>query len=488
VPLLCTLHNIYGWVGKKHATAVNMYYIFDANIYKTGICRKHLFMRKILLVIFLSFPLFVLAQSTSEKLNEYMQAAEKAGLFNGSVLVVQNGKVLLQQGYGVRDADAKILNDENTIYQIGSVTKQFTSAIILRLAEAGKLSLTDKVSKYLPDFPNAEKITIENLLSHTSGIYNYTNNGEFMEKEVEKSIDRNALYAMVKDKPLEFEPGSKMSYSNTGYMLLGYIIEKVTGRKYEDVVRTEIFQPLQMTNSGFDFKNLKAANKAIGYSGIQNGKGNKSMIVDSTVSFAAGAIYSTLGDLNKWNNAVLSEKIMKKASLENAFTPRHSKYGLGWSVDSVAGKRMIAHGGGIHGFLSYNLAIPEENTSVILLTNVSTSKPGKASQDIVAILHNKPYTLPEVKKEIAVDEKILQQYVGEYELAPTFVITVSVEDGALKAQPTNQPKVDLYATSETEFFLKVVDAKVVFVKNDKGEVEKLILHQNGREIPGVKRK
>ena len=464
------------------------YYILGINHLTNWLLPQTFFMRKIVLLFLLALPGILFAQSTSEKLEQYFKAAEKAGLFNGTALVVQNGKVLMQGGYGVRNTDAATLSDVNTIYQIGSVTKQFTSAIVLKLAEEGKLAITDKVSKYLPDFPNAEKITIENLLSHTAGIYNYTNNGEFMEKDVEKPLHMNALYNMVKDKPLEFEPGSKMSYSNTGYMLLGYIIEKVTGKKYEDVVRQEIFTPLQMTHSGFDFKNLQAADKAIGYSGIQNGKGNKTMIVDSTVSFAAGAIYSTVSDLDKWNNAVLSGKIIKKSSLENAFTPRHNKYGLGWTIDSVAGKRVISHGGGIHGFLSYNLTIPEENTSVILLSNVSTSKPGKVSQDVMAILHDRPYTLPEVKEEIAVDEKILKQYEGEYELAPTFVITITVENGGLKGQPTGQPKVDLYATSETEFFLKVVDAKIVFVKNDKGEVEKLILHQNGKEMPGMKKK
>lgn len=445
-------------------------------------------MKKFVILFFAAFPFLLFGQATSEKLHEYLSAAEKAGIFNGSVLVVQKGKALVQNGYGFRDAESKLAADANTIYQIGSVTKQFTSAIILKLAEQQKLSLTDKVNKYLPDFPNADKFTIENLLSHTAGIFNYTNNRDFMEKEVEKPMSMTGLFALVKEKPLEFEPGSKMSYSNTGYMLLGYIIEKITGKKYEDVVRSEIFQPLQMTSSGFDFRNLTATDKAIGYNIVSNGKGEKAKIVDSSVSFAAGAIYSTVRDLEKWNNAVLSGKIITKASLENAFTPRHNKYGLGWMADTVDGKRTISHGGGIHGFVSYNFSIPEENTTVILLSNVSTSRPGKVSQDIMAILQDKPYSLPEIKKEINVDEKVLKQYEGEYELAPQFVISVTVENGTLKAHPTGQPKVDLYATSETEFFLKVVDARVVFVKNENGEVEKLILHQNGKEIPGVKKK
>ncbi|WP_207493889.1 serine hydrolase [Aridibaculum aurantiacum] len=442
-----------------------------------------------ILVLFLCFVYSLsFSQSTAEKLDAYLKAAERAGIFNGSVLVSDKGQVILSNGYGLKDADAKVMNDANSIFQIGSVTKQFTATIILRLAEQGKLSLNDKVSKYLPEFPNADKFTIEHLLSHTAGIYNYTNNSEFMKNEVEKPINSQVFYAMVKDKPLEFEPGSKFNYSNSGYMLLGYIIEKVTNKPYEQVVRKEIFQPLAMNNSGFDFTHLQHKDKAIGYTLVSDGKGARAPIVDSTVCYAAGAIYSTVGDLQKWNAAVLSGKILKKASLQNAFTPRHSGYGFGWAVDTVAGKPAIVHSGGIHGFLSYNGIFPAENSSIVVLTNSGVAKPGKVFKDIAAILNGQPYELPKAKTAVTVDERILKQYEGVYEITPQFSITVRVQDGQLKAQATNQPEFDLYAKNEREFFLKVVDAQVEFVKNEKGEVEKMILYQNGMTLPGIKKK
>ncbi|HEX8277943.1 MAG TPA: serine hydrolase, partial [Segetibacter sp.] len=408
------------------------------------------------------------------------------GIFNGSVLITKGGDILINKGYGFKNFETKTTNDPNTIFQIGSVTKQFTSTIILSLAEQGKLSLSDKLNKYFPDFPNADKVTIENLLSHTSGIYNYTNDTSFMAHDVEKAFNSQMLFAMIKNKALEFEPGSKFSYSNSGYLLLGYIIEKVTGKKYEQVVRQQIFTPLKMDHSGFDFTHLKNADKAIGYNAITATTATKSKIVDSSVSFSAGAIFSNLSDLYRWNQSLSTEKILKKGSIENAFKTRQSKYGLGWGIDTIEGRRIITHNGGIDGFLSHNTIIPADSISITILSNSLNAKIGQISKDVFAILYNKPYKLPEEQKEIAVDSVILKQYVGEYELAPTFKITVTQVNGGLKAQATGQPQFDLFAKNENTFFLKVVDAQVEFIKNDKGEVEKLILHQNGQNVPGKK--
>ncbi len=445
-------------------------------------------MKQFLLALMMAFSIAVVAQPTTEKIDAYLTAAQKVGKFNGSVLIEYNGAILLAKGYGYRNTEEKLSCDDQTIYQIGSVTKQFTATIILKLAEQKKLSLSDKLSKYFPEFPNAEKINIENLLSHTSGIFNYTNDADFMMKEVEKPIDRQKLFEMVKNKPLDFEPGTKYNYSNTGYMMLGYIIEKVTGRKYEQAVKQNIFIPLQMTHSGFDYKNLQDANRAVGYNVIVNGKGERAMKVDSTVSFSAGAMYTTVGDLNKWNRSLQTENILTKQSLQNAFTRRLSNYGLGWAIDSIGGKQMISHGGGIHGFLSYNTFIPADKNSVTLFTNVATTDIDKVTRDLIAIVYNKPYELPAEKVEVKIDESILKQYVGTYELAPTFSIVVRVDNGQLKAQATGQPEFELFAKNEKEFFLKVVDAQVEFVKNDKGEVEKMILHQGGQHMPGIKKK
>lgn len=444
-------------------------------------------MKKFVLVtIICLFQAVAFAQSISEKLDEYLKAAEKAGIFNGSVLVVQKGITLLNKGYGFKNAETKTLNDSNTIFQIGSVTKQFTSAIILKLAEQNKLTLQDKLSKYFPDLSFADKITIEQLLSHTSGIFNYTNDTAFIRTGSDQPADRQKIFSLFKDKPLDFEPGSKFSYTNSGYMLLGYIIEKVTGKKYEEVVRNYIFNPLGMTHSGFDFKRLQSPDKATGYYVLSGNVVIQAKAVDSSVSFSAGAMYSTTGDLFKWNQSLSTQKILSSRSLQNAFTPRLSKYAFGWFVDSVYGQRIINHGGLVDGFLAYNTIIPADDVSITILSNLSTDQLSPVAKAVFAILYNKPYKLPEIEKEIQVDSSILKRYVGEYELAPTFRITVAFSDGKLKAQATGQPVFELYAEKENVFFLKVVKAKVEFVIGTDGQTESLILYQNGQTIPGKK--
>jgi len=442
-------------------------------------------MKKIFLVLIaFIFKTATYSQSLADTLDHYFSESEKAQIFNGSVKIVRNGKILLDKGYGYSNVEKKSPNNANTIFQIGSVTKQFTSTVILKLAEQGKLSVSDKLNKYFPGFTNADKITIENLLTHTSGIYNYTNDTAFMQHDVEKAFNEQKLLDMIKDKPPGFEPGSKFSYSNSGYLLLGYIIEKVTGKKYEQVVREQIFVPLDMRNSGFDFTHLSNENKATGYNSLN--PPSKSLIVDSSVSFSAGAIYSTVEDMYKWNQAVARGNTLKAASLQNAFTPRLSKYGLGWGIDSLERKRLISHNGGIHGFLSSNSIIPEDSISITILSNSGSAKMGRVQKDVYAILYSKPYKLPELNKEVAVDTTILKHYVGVYELSPAFKITISLVNGALKAQATNQQQVDLFAKSDSLFFLKVVDAQVEFVNNEKGVVDKLILHQGGQSTPASK--
>jgi CubicO group peptidase (beta-lactamase class C family) len=270
-------------------------------------------MKKILLSLIIlgtTYPVFT--QNISTKLDTLIGAYENESGFTGTVLVATKGTVILEKGYGYKNKSTKALNDTNTIFQIGSITKQFTSAIILQLLEQNKLALQDSLTKYIPDYPNGDKITIEQLLTHTAGVYNYTNDAAFVEKESTHPIIRDSLITRFKYKPLDFPPGQKYRYSNSGYFLLGYIIEKITGQSYFQVVRQHIFQPLHMDHSGFDFTGLNNPNKAIGYTSPQSTM--PASIVDSSVSFSAGAIYTTVGDLYKWDRALLAGKILSPAS------------------------------------------------------------------------------------------------------------------------------------------------------------------------------
>jgi len=424
-------------------------------------------------------------QPVGEKLEAYMQALNGSVGFNGTVLIAKDGSILLEKGYGFRNAEAKINHDQNSIFQIGSVTKQFTSTVIQKLQMEGKLSVKDKLSKYFPQYRYANKITIENLLNHVSGIYNYTNDSVFMTDHIKENLTQEGFWKMIKNKPLDFEPGSKFNYSNSGYMILGYIIEKVTGRPYFSVVRKYLFEPAGMTHSGFDFTHLTSPDKTVGYFVLNKDVHTPAPIVDSTVAFSAGAIYSTVHDLYNWNTTLNSGKIIPAKVLESSYKPLFSHYGYGFAIDSIYGKKRISHAGGIHGFVSILTYVPEDKVSVVILSN-KPSDLSSIEHDILAILYNKFNQPSEHPKEMKVDTAVLNKYVGEYELAPTFKITVTQVNGALKAQATGQPQFELFAKSENTFFLKVVDAQVEFVKNDKGEVDQLILHQNGRDIPGKK--
>ena len=443
-------------------------------------------MRKILFFFVIVFSFLQLpAQTVEQKIDELLTAYAKQNKLNGSVLVAQQGKIIYQKGFGYRNAETKTPNDVNSIFQIGSITKQITAAVIMQLQEEGKLSVQDKLSQYFPGFSNGDKITIENLLTHTSGIYNYTNDTVIMKSDVTKHYSQEEMMKLFKNYPLDFEPGTKWNYSNTAYSILGYIIEKVEKKPYERVVRERIFQPLGMVHSGFDFTNLSSPDKTKGYFSL-NPKPMPAPIVDSTIAFSAGAVYSTIGDLYKWDRAIYTNKILEPETWKTVFTPYKNKYGYGWGIDSLYGRLFTAHSGGIHGYSSHILRFPADEVVVIAFDNSSSNVLSNLSKSLAAIVLGQPYDIPVAKKEIAVDPAILKQYVGEYQLAPNFIITVSFSENGLKAQATGQPQFDLYAEKENVFFLKVVEAKVEFVKDAKGNVTELILYQNGQQPHGKK--
>jgi len=422
-------------------------------------------------------------QNIPAKLDTLLDAYVKEFKFNGTVFAATKGAVIVEKGYGYKNKSTKALNDTNTIFQIGSITKQFTAAIILRLLEQHKLSLQDSLTKYIPDYPNGNKITIENLLTHTAGIFNYTNDAAFMVNETTHPIRRDSLINRFKYKPLDFPPGQKFSYSNSGYILLGYIIEKVTGQSYFQVVREQIFQPLHMDHTGFDFTHLNSPDKAIGYTSPEST--TPANIVDSSVSFAAGAIYTTVGDLYKWDRALLAGRIISPASQEKAYTPHLAQYGYGWMIGVVDGKRVVEHGGGITGFVSDIRRIPEDETCIVILDNQpNEANPSKITQDIAAILNGKDIKLPKAKVAATLDTTLLHQYVGQYQISPTFTITITLDNGHLYGQATGQGKSELFAEKKDLFFPKIIEAEIEFVRGADDKVEKLILHQNGQNVPG----
>lgn len=440
-------------------------------------------MKKLLLLsVALVIVGMAFSQNLQPKLDSIVTAYSDTYKFNGSVLIAKKGTVILQKGYGLRDAASGSRNTANTVFQIGSVTKQFTATIIQKLQEEKKLNVQDRISKYFPDYPHGDSITLEQLLTHTSGIYSYTSDRNFMSTEVAKPQSREKMMSLFKNKPLDFTPGTRWSYSNSAYMLLGYIIEDVTKKPYEQVVREYIFKPVQMTHSGFDFTHLQSPDRATAYFVLNDVDSVKSPIVDSTVAYSAGSIYSTTGDLYKWHNALQNYSILSKPLQERAYTVVKNNYGYGWGIDSVEGKRKVGHSGGIHGFTSNFVRIPEEDIVIILLSNNASGALNEMTNKIISAFYNKPYTLPSAHKAVLLGDEKLKDYVGEYEINPQLQLKLSIKDGQLWAEPTGQNATSVYAEKEDYFFAKSPDVQLQFKRNDKNEVTGFILHQNGQTV------
>jgi CubicO group peptidase (beta-lactamase class C family) len=435
-------------------------------------------------VIFIALALLVAVSAAAQdgaplasKFDEYLSAAAKQG-FIGSALVARDGKVIFSRGYGMANLEWDIPNTPQTKFRLGSITKQFTAASILLLQERGKLGVQDPICKYFDNCPEAWKeITIHHLLTHTGGIPNFTSFPDYR-KTMTIPVTMQSLVERFRDKPLDFKPGEKMSYSNSGYIALGHIIEKVAGESYESFLQKNIFDPLKMTNSGYDRHTTVLKNRATGYSS-RNGKRINSDYLEMTIPHAAGALYSTVEDLFAWNEALFSDKLLSAKSREAMMTADKNNYAYGLTVNQQHNRRVVAHGGGINGFNTILARFPEEKVTVVVLRNADygSPAPGKVSQDLAAILFGEKYEIPRERVAIKIDPKILDAYVGQYELRPDFIITMTREGDSLMTQATGQPKFELFPESETKFVLKVVDAQVTFVKDDKGVVTHLILHQ-----------
>jgi CubicO group peptidase (beta-lactamase class C family) len=405
--------------------------------------------------------------------------------FMGSVLVAQDGKILLDKAYGFANMEWDVPNTPTTKFRLGSITKQFTAASILLLEERGKLKVENPVKKYMPDAPAAwDKITIFHVLTHTSGIPSFTGFPDYDSREAQ-AMTPGKLVEWFRDKPLEFQPGTKWNYSNSGYALLGYLIEKISGQSYSDFVQQNIFTPLGMKDSGYDSNSAIIAHRAAGYTPGKSGPVNAGF-VHMSIPFSAGALYSTTEDLLRWEQGLFGGKVLTAASLAKMTTPFKQDYAFGLGVSTQNGHKMIAHDGGIEGFNTALAYYPDDKLVVAVLANLN-GPAGQIAGNLAKVALGEKVLLPTERKEITVSPEILKQYVGTYELTPNFSLAITLEDGQLISQGTNQGKVPMFPESETMFFLKLVDAQIEFVKNEKGEVTNLVLHQNGRDVKAMRK-
>lgn len=426
-----------------------------------------------------------LAQDTARMDAVIRDDADK-GAFMGAVLVARDGEVLFDKGYGSANLEWNIPNDGDTKFRLGSVTKQFTGVAILLLQERGKLTLDAPVKTYLPDAPATwDKVTVRHLLTHSSGIPNFTS---FPDYGASKTLPAThaTLIARFRDKPLDFAPGEKFSYSNSGYVLLSALVEKLSGQSYAAFVAENLFKPLGMADTGYDSHAAILPRRASGYAPGATGPVNADYI-DMTIPQGAGALYSTTRDLLKWQRGLYGGKLLKPASLTAFRTPYKNGYALGVGVQSGGGDTTIEHGGGIEGFNTSLAYDPDRKITVVVLGNLNGPTPGKLSKSLMTLARGGAVTLSAERKEVAVAADQLPQYEGVYELAPTFTITMRARDGKLMTQATGQDEFELFPEGKDRFFLKVVDAQVEFTRDASGAVTGMILHQGGRSTPAKRR-
>ncbi len=526
------------------------------------------------------------ADSLSGQIEALLKAEYPADKPGAAVIVRKNGRTLFRGACGMADLELGVPLQADMVFRLGSITKQFTAVAILLLEEEGKLKLSDDIRRFLPDFPQKGKpIRIEHLLTHSSGVRSYTDLPEWLNLW-RKDMKLDELIALFKDLPLEFEPGSNWKYSNSGYILLGAVIEKASGMSYKDFVEQRIFRVLGMKHSGYDLTEKVIPRRVGGYQAGPDGLIHAPYL-SMTQPHAAGALLSCVDDLALWHESLLNGKLIGAQSLKRAHTPfrladgRSTGYGYGWTVSEYDGHPTVEHGGGINGFLSYAISLPADGVYVALLQNFTGKdpetvafklalmaagiplQPGRpvslpeellrgycgvyehGKDDLRAIslrdgrlesrrnrakvlkltavksdefrfeesfnrlrfgqdekgswvmvvprtgMTDKAYrtdkTLPPDRVEIALDVKILQRYVGVYELQPGFDLSVTLQGGQLMAQATGQAMLPLFAESEFRFFLKAVDAQLEFAMGTDNRAISLTLYQNGQIMPARRR-
>jgi len=403
------------------------------------------------------------------------------------ILVAKDGKTIFRKAYGLADAAKGTPMTADMQLRLGSITKQFTSTAILLLVDEGKIKLDDDITRFLPDYPTkGKRITVENLLNHTSGIVSFTGKPGYLEHMAE-DMTAAAIIDGFKNDPLDFEPGTRYKYNNSGYLLLGAIIEKVSGQSYADFLAQRIFKPLGMHDTAYEGKEHGTAIRAMGHSRSDKGFGPAAPI-SMTQPFAAGALVSTVDDLARWDVAVSSGKLLTPATWQKAFAKTTladgtlADYGYGWVNGQVRGVPTIEHGGAINGFNAFAIRVPAEHVYVVVLRNTDggTANTETVARAAAATAIGKPY--PQ-RTAVTLDAKALDAYAGTYKIDEESQRIVRRDGDKLSMQRTNRPPVALVPFSATSFFVPGDMDWLEFTRNAQGAIVSLTVHRDsGDEI------
>lgn len=430
----------------------------------------------------------------------------KSERFNGNVLVAEKGNVLYNKSFGNANESTKELLNENSIFELASVSKQFTAMAIVILKEKGKLSYEDKISTFLPQLSNYKNVTIKHLLNHTGGLPDYMDLMDSLFDKSKIATNKDIVDLFSKHNPkILFEPNTKWEYSNTGYAFLASIIEKVSGTSYGNYLQKAIFKPLEMNNTFVytrRFAPKKISNYAFGY--IYSDSLKKYILPDELEEtkmviwldgiVGDGTVNSTVNDLLKWDRALYTEKLVSSESKKEIFRAvelnNKSKrdYGFGWALsdDETYGK-IVNHSGGWPGYKTFIERHIDNDKTIIVLQNHESVSTTKLFAYLRSIIYNKPLPIKKERTEIKLSNEQLQKFVGVFEIQESMEVTVSLKSNQLFVQLTGQNAFPVFAESELSFFLKAVEAQVQFQLNDKQEVISLVLLQGGNKIKATKK-
>jgi len=444
-------------------------------------------------VILLSNPMLAQAQQPATKASAVQPlAARLDALFKpqykaddpgATVIVVKNGKTVFRKAYGAADVAAKTPLTPGTVLRLGSITKQFTAVAILMLAEEGKLALNDPITRFFPDYPTQGKvITVEHLLTHTSGIVSYTGKSGYV-ATMGKDFAVAQMIDGFRNDPLEFEPGTQFSYNNSGYFLLGAIIERVSGTSYASFLEQRIFTPLGMKDTAYEGVERSSAPRAIGYSAQEKGFA-PAQPLSMSQPYAAGALVSTVDDLAKWDAAIASGKLLKPASWKMAFTSyklspeKSTDYGYGWGVGTLQGAPMVDHGGGINGFRTHALRLPQQKIFVAVLSNADSgnANPEVLAKKAAALAIGKPFMEP---KEFKLDAKALDAFTAVYDIDGKEKRTFTSRDGKLMMARGDRSPAALTPYSKDGFFFPGTLARFEFERDAQGKVSHVTVDNAG---------
>ena len=439
----------------------------------------------VLLCMGLLLSVSSIAQTLEETLDTYINGQYTTDAPGVSILVAKDGKTIYSKGFGMANLENSVPNAPKHVFEIGSITKQFTAVAILMLEEQGKLSVDDEMTKYIPDYPTQGKtITIHHLLNHTSGIQSYTGMASFV-SSARTDMTPTELIDKFKNEPMEFDPGTQFKYNNSGYILLGHIIEVVSGKSYEDFIQANIFDTLGMTNSYCGSMTKLIQNRARGYSETENGFRNADYL-SLGLAYAAGYIMSTTEDLLIWQNAISANTLLKRSTLERAINGSTLNdgedigYGYGWIKGDVNGSTTVEHSGGIFGYSSNGIFLPEENVYVIGLTNCDCGNVGALTTNVAAMAIGKPF--PKKEDAITLSNDKLSKWIGAYEFEDT-VRHITLKDNQLMSQREGSTNLEIYPMTETNFIFDGGDTAYDFYTENGNRMVKMKI--NGQTVVGT---